>query len=306
METRKLALGGDPFPESERGSDCWNETMPSTSNRLRKAIRFLVRLSEAFDRAFLPAEFAVDGNKDFIRGLYRSYLFPGATVVEVGGGKNPLITAGEKRELSLRVIGLDISARELGAAPAGVYDGTICADITQYSGSARADIAICATLLEHVRDTDAALRAIATLLKPEGVALVFVPCRNAIYARINRIAPESLKRWLLKAIYGDFPEVEAELTGFPAYYDRCTPRDICTMAQANGFTVQRLQVYFASGYFQFFPPLYVAWRFWQIAFKTIAGDQAAETFSVVLKKSVKAEKSRTLGIDQSPGMVKLD
>ena len=58
------------------------------------------------------------------------------------------------------------------------------------------------------------------------------------------------------------------------------------MAQARGFTVQRLRVYFASGYFQFLPPLYVAWRLWQIAFKTIAGDQAAETFSVVLKKSV--------------------
>ena len=258
--------------------------MPNTSNRVRKAIRFLVRLSEAFDRRFLPAEFAVDGNQDFIRRLYRSYLFPGATVVEIGGGKHPLISTADKRELSLRVIGLDISARELSAAPAGVYDRTICADITQYSGTAVADVAICAALLEHVRDTGAALRAIATLLKPEGVALLFVPCRNAVYARINRIVPESVKRWLLKAIYGDFPEIEAGLTGFPAYYDRCTPRDICTMAQSSGFTVQGLRVYFVSGYFQFLPPLYVAWRLWQIAFKTIAGDQAAETFSVVLRK----------------------
>jgi hypothetical protein len=29
------------------------------------------------------------------------------------------------------------------------------------------------------------LHGIATLLKPEGVALLFVPCRNAVYARIN-------------------------------------------------------------------------------------------------------------------------
>lgn len=263
--------------------------MPNTSKHLGKAVRFLVRLSQAFDRLFLPAEFAVDGNRDFIQGLRRSYLFPGATAVDIGGGKHPLISAAEKRELSLRVIGLDISDRELSAAPAGVYDRIICADITQYSGRDCADIAICAALLEHVRDTGAALRAIATLLKPGGVALLFVPCRNAVYARINRITPESFKRWLLKAIYGDFPEIQAELTGFPAYYDRCTPRDICAMAKASGFTVQRLQVYFASGYFQFLPPLYVAWRLWQVAFKTIAGDQAAETFSVVLKKSVNAE-----------------
>ena len=274
--------------------------MPKTNNRLRRTVRFLVRLSEAFDRQFLPAEFAVDGNKDFIRRLCRLYLFPSATVVEIGGGKNPLISLAEKHELGLRIIGLDISARELSAAPAGVYDGTVCSDITQYSGSGTADVAICAALLEHVRDTGAALRAIATLLKPEGVALLFVPCRNAVYARINRILPEPLKCWVLKAIYGDFPEIQAELTGFPAYYDRCTPRDICTMAQATGFSVERLRVYFASGYFQFLPPLYVAWRLWQIAFKTIAGDQAAETFSVVLKKSVTAQKSDAFGVASAP------
>jgi SAM-dependent methyltransferase len=258
--------------------------MTKTSNRIRKAVHFTVALSQAFDRRFLPPEFAVDGNQDFIHRLFRSHLFPGATVVEVGGGKNPLISTGEKRELGLRVIGIDISARELSAAPPGVYDRTICCDITRYSGDVQADVAICAALLEHVRDTGAALRAIGTLLKPKGVALIFVPCRNAVYARINQITPESLKRWLLKAIYGDFSDVEAGLTGFPAYYDRCTPRDICRMAQVSGFSVQGLRVYFASGYFQFLPPLYVAWRLWQLAFRRIAGDQAAETFSVVLRK----------------------
>jgi SAM-dependent methyltransferase len=268
--------------------------MPNVSKHVHKAVRFLVRLSQAFDRLFLPPAFVVDGNQAFIRELYRTYLFSGATVIEIGGGKNPLISAAEKRELNLRVIGLDISERELGAAPVGIYDRTICADITQYSGPACADTAICAALLEHVRDTGAALSAIASLLKPGGVALLFIPSRNAVYARINQIVPESFKRWLLRAIYGDFPEIKAELTGFPAYYDRCTPRDICTIAVGAGFTVQRLQVYFASGYFQFLPPLYVAWRLWQIAFKTIAGDQAAETFTVVLKKSVKAQTIDTL------------
>jgi SAM-dependent methyltransferase len=264
--------------------------MSKTSNRVHWAVRLLTQVSEAFDRQFLPAEFAIDGNKDFIKFCH-SYLFPGAMVVEIGGGKNPLVSLTEKDELNLGVIGLDISARELSAAPAGVYDGTICADITQYSGSAIADIAICTALLEHVRDTGAALQSIATLLKPEGVALLFVPCRNAFYAQINRIAPQSFKRWLLKAIYGDFPEIRAGLTGFPAYYDRCTPRHICMMAEASGFTVERLRVYFASGYFQFLPPLYVAWRFWQIVFKAIAGDQAAETFAVVLKKSAELNQS---------------
>jgi hypothetical protein len=51
--------------------------MPIASNRVRKAVRFLMRLSEAFDRLCLPEEFAVDSNQDFIHRPYRSYLFPG-------------------------------------------------------------------------------------------------------------------------------------------------------------------------------------------------------------------------------------
>jgi 2-polyprenyl-3-methyl-5-hydroxy-6-metoxy-1,4-benzoquinol methylase len=258
--------------------------MSNATKLVRKAVHTLVRFSEAFDRMFLPADFAVDGNKDFINRLYRSYLFQGAMVVEVGGGKNPLISMSEKRALNLRVIGLDINEAELAKAPSGVYDNIICADITTYRGDGSADIAISVALLEHVRDTSAALRAIASVLKPDGMALLFIPCFNAVYARINRRTPETFKTWILKTIYGDSSEIRANLTGFPAYYDRCTPRDICAMAQASGFKVEYKLVYFASSYFQFLPPLYIAWRLWQIAFRSIAGEQAAETFSIVLKK----------------------
>ena len=82
------------------------EIMPDASSAIRKTVRLLVRFSQAFDRRFLPAHFAVDSNQDFVHRLYRSHLFSGATVVEVGGGKNPLISVSEKKDLGLRVIGL--------------------------------------------------------------------------------------------------------------------------------------------------------------------------------------------------------
>jgi SAM-dependent methyltransferase len=190
-------------------------------------------------------------------------------------------------------------------APAGVYDETICCDVTDYLSDAQADIVICAALLEHVRDTGAALRGIASLLKPRGVALLFVHSRNAVYTRINRITPEWFKRWLPRAIYGDFAEIEAGLIGFPAYYDRCTPRDICAMAQTTGFSIESLRVYFASAYMQFLPPLRVAWRLWQILFRKLVGDQAAETMSVVLRKTRSPQKQKCDASERERGICRV-
>lgn len=56
------------------------------------------------------------------------------------------------------------------------------------------------------------------------------------------------------------------------------------MAQTTGFSIESLRVYLASAYIQFLPPLRVAWRLWQILFRKLVGDQAAETMSVVLRR----------------------
>ena len=148
-------------------------------------------------------------------------LRSGQVVVDVGGGKQPLISAEQKHAFGLTVIGFDISAAELGAAPAGRYDECICADITDFRGTAQADIVICQALLEHVTSTERAFRTIGSLLKPGGLALIFAPSRNAVFARLNLLLPQRLKRAILFAV---FPE-SRHAQGFVSYYDRCTPRD---------------------------------------------------------------------------------
>ena len=42
--------------------------------------------------------------------------------------------------------------------------------------------------------------------------------------------------------------------------------------------------YFRSSYFTFFFPLHVAWRVWLLVFRFFAREQAAETFSLALRK----------------------
>ena len=249
----------------------------------RTLLHWQTGLSRRFDR-FLPAEFRIDGNRDFIDHLVPEYLRPGMLIYDVGGGKNPILSAERKSELNLRIIGLDMDAEELAAAPKSRYDDTICADISGYRGTGEADLVICQALLEHVPDTNRALAAIASILKPGGRALIFVPSRNAVYARLNLILPQGLKR---RTLYGIFPEMARD-HGFPAYYNGCTPARLERMAQAHGLVRERRRLYFHSTYFSFCFPLHTLWRLWLLFFRFLAGAEAAETFSVVFRKPVSA------------------
>lgn len=247
---------------------------------MRKLIRFQTWLSLCFDR-LLPRDLIADGNREFLEAVVPANIHAGSVVYDVGGGKNPVITVERKAALRLKVVGVDIDRDELAAAPAGAYDATAPADITVYRGSGDADLVICQALLEHVRDTDGALAAIASILKPGGRALIFVPSRNAVYARLNLVLPQELKRRILFAI---FPGMRRD-HGFPAFYDRCTPAAFAEMSRRHGLVTDERRVYFHSEYFRFFFPLHALWRLWTVMFRAVAGEQAAETFTLVLRKA---------------------
>ncbi len=261
-------------------SGSWSGSIGSLFRRL---IAGQIRLTRKFD-GLLPGQHLIDGNADFIYNLVPKYTLAGAVVYDVGGGKNPLIDARRKAELGLKVIGLDIDAGELAAAPPGRYDRTICADIASYRGVGDADLVICQALLEHVVDTGQALETIASILKPGGRALLFVPSRNAVYARINLVLPQKLKERIL---FGIYPYMRRS-QGFPAHYDRCTPGALEGLALRKGLRAVERRVYFQSDYFRFCFPIHALWRLWVLLFRSLVGDQAAETFSLALRKETGA------------------
>jgi len=240
-------------------------------------------LSRQFDM-LLPRKYTLDGNSDYQTTLVPKYLKNDLIIYDVGGGKNPYLDPEKKKQLNATVIGLDISLEELNQAPAGSYDEVICADIMAYRGKSDADVVLCQALLEHVKDVEKAFRSVSGILKPGGLAILFVPNRNSLYTRLNRALPQAVKRSLLHAI---FPSASGNL-GFPAYYHKCTPADFHAMSEQYNLSVVEERYYYISSYFSFFFPLYLVWRLWLLPLIVFRKEQAAETFSMVLQKG-KAE-----------------
>jgi 2-polyprenyl-6-hydroxyphenyl methylase/3-demethylubiquinone-9 3-methyltransferase len=245
---------------------------------IRSILRGQVAASKAFDR-LLPEPMRVDGSRFFRGEFLASFLRRDQRIVDLGSGRFPCIDKTTKERLSLHVTGIDISAAELAAAPAGSYDETVVADVTAYRGTGDADLVLSHAVLEHVHGTDKAFQAIASMVKPGGRVALFVPSRNAVFARLNLLLPERMKRALLH------PEKkQGHGGGWPACYDRCTPAGFAALAHLSGLEVIRIEPFFASSYFMVVTPVYVLWRTWLLAFRAVAGNEAAETFCMELRK----------------------
>lgn len=249
---------------------------------LRRFLNANIAASRWFDRKFLPDYFAIHGNRAFKDDVAAPYVAQqNITIYDMGGGSRPYISPADKQKNNHTIIGLDIDKDELEAAPNGSYDKILATDLTQYIGHGDADLIICQAALEHVPDNTGSFRALATTLKPDGVACIFTPSRNAIFARLNMILPQQLKQ---KILFTLFPHKAEGHDGFKAYYNQCTPKQFRALAKENGLDVIELRPFFKSSYFEIFYPLYILWRLWILGFKAIAGENAAETFTVVLKK----------------------
>jgi 2-polyprenyl-6-hydroxyphenyl methylase/3-demethylubiquinone-9 3-methyltransferase len=246
---------------------------------LRTLIEKQIRLSRSIDHQ-LPKYCSRDGYQDFNETVVPDFLQANAAIYDVGGGKRPYLTPEAKQALGARVVGVDIDGDELAHAPDGAYDETITADIAHLQGRGDADLVICQTVLEHVRDIDGSMSAIASMLKPGGRALIFVPCRNALFARLNLLLPETVKR---KVLYFVDPRT-AHAQGFPSHYKGCTPDGLRKRAEQSGLEVEREQLYWTSSYFYAFVPAYLVWRTWLLAAKVLGVRNMCETFTLVLRK----------------------
>lgn len=184
-------------------------------------------------------------------------------ILECGGIDRPLLQKSD----GYTYIGLDIEDKPGCYA---IYDEFLVQSVEDPIGT-QADMAISITLLEHVRNNRASIRQIHAALAPNGTTHHYVPSKYHPYSLILRLVGPTLQKKLIGLLR---PEAAA-VTGYPAFFDHCSPHEMQRLFEAAGFVDVDIRVFYrANDYFDFFFPAYLLitafenacrlfrWRFW--------------------------------------------
>ena len=97
------------------------------------------------------------------------------------------------------------------------------------------DLAYSRSVMEHVQDTEAALRELHRVLRPDGRYIFLTPNFYDYGSLISYLTPNRLHPMIVRMTEG-----RDEEDTFPAYYNANTKRRIRQLAAATGFEVERL------------------------------------------------------------------
>lgn len=208
-----------------------------------------LRLAERFPRLFHAGGDYHGELQTIIRKIISQR--PGIRVLEAGGIDRPLL----KRTPGMTYDGLDIGCTEQCRS---IYDHFYQQPV-EAGIPGTYDLIISCALLEHVESTETAFQSIYRSLA-NGVTVHYVPSRNHPYSVILRMVGHRLQRILIRRLR----PWAAGVTGYKAYFDRCTPSGMKRLLARTGFTdVQVIPFYRANDYFSFFAPLFLLVSFWE-------------------------------------------
>ena len=177
----------------------------------------------------------------------------GAEVLEIGGGRSPLLEAKDLPPDVASYTINDISQKELDLAPQGFeklcFD--VCGDVDWIEQ--RFDVAFSKMLAEHVPDGRKFHGNILKLLKPGGIGFHFMPILYAPPFVINKLLPEDLSRRVLQAF---FPKRNDDgIPKFPAHYSMCFGRSekLIGLYKSIGYEDVDIRVFYGHDYFRKIP-----------------------------------------------------
>jgi len=231
--------------------------------------------SQGIDRIFVRSRATV------LREEFLENLPADAVVADVGGGKKPIfLVEGRDKHSVSAYEGFDIDLDELKQAE-DLYHAIHVIDLTKPVDAAclgRFTHIFCISTLEHVTDDKVAMQNLAGMLQDGGKIYIKVPYKYAIFAMLNTVMPQELKRKILHYI---FPNKIGD--GFPVYYMGCRLSAMKDNGHANGLRISRTNKHYTSTYFMFFLPFYLIWRVATVVQLAIDQDYC-ESFEVVLEK----------------------
>lgn len=223
---------------------------------IRSFVDANVELSRATERRLgLPGE-------DLIWQAFRSQaadliraLPDGAVVLDLGGGASCSYAHAVEPPGRVRLIAVDISPEEL-AHNTDVAE-TRVADVAERlpMPDDSVDLILSQALLEHVDGVPAAIRHMARVLAPGGIALHLVPGRSSLFGLAARWLPFEP---LLKVTLRFAPWFHDYNFGFKVYYDHCYPAALEREFRAAGFSKVETQVsWCCEDFFVGIYPLYL-------------------------------------------------
>ena len=196
------------------------------------------------------------------------------TILEVGGIDRPLIT----KSPDYKYVGLDIEER---SGCHNVYDQFLVGSVEDRIDIS-CDLLISRTLIEHVPDVEKAVHSMFACLNEGGTTHHYIPSRWHPYSVILRLVGPVLQK---KLISYTRPETLG-VTGYPAFFDNCSPALAKRLFNDAGFDDIRVKPYFrANGYFAFFVPAYVCVSLFENFCRYFQIDAFASGFVISATKS---------------------
>lgn len=175
------------------------------------------------------------------------------SVLEIGGGRSPLLSEDQLAEARLDCTVNDISEAELRQCPA--WAGKLCFDIAgDATPPAQFDLIFSRMVQEHVGSAEKCYRNIFRLLRPGGIALNFHPTLFAAPFIVNYLVPSRLSAAILDIFGARLTDAEEPYPKFPARYSWCrASARIVGRLRAIGFSETFIVPFYGHGYFRKIP-----------------------------------------------------
>lgn len=223
---------------------------------LRRLVGANVRLSRATERRLrLPTDKKLWQEFERQAAEQIRALPDGATVLDLGGGRRCVYAGAVPPGRHVKIVAVDVSAEELALNES--VDETRVANIADELPfpDRSVDLILSRALLEHVDGVPRAIRNMARVLKPGGVALHFVPGRYSLFGTAARLLPFGP---LLRLLHLVMPWTRGQVE-FDVHYDHCHPAALRSVFEDMGWREVSIDVTWAQpGYFEAVYPLFLA------------------------------------------------
>ena len=214
-------------------------------------IRAFVKINRSASKWLLkkfPSIFSEQPFKEHLKNKIQSSILLDKPniILEVGGVDRPLL----RKSPVYVFMGLDIEERP---GCSYLYDKFVVQSI-EHPISYPADMIISMTLLEHVPNNEASVKSMFAGLSQNGTTHHYIPSGLHPYSMCLRLVGPKIQKKLIPILR---PGAE-NVTGYPTFFDHCTPRAMERLFGNVGFTEIKVKTFYsANDYFAFFTPAYI-------------------------------------------------